>query len=86
MMAWWMIGPSQVKLSIGDEMKMKGTNKNGRTFASTAATNSREKWRCCAEECTNSYGDGRMINDVWNDNFLSWGIMPECFGQLGSCV
>jgi hypothetical protein len=27
MMAWWMIGPSQVKLSIGDEMKMKGTNK-----------------------------------------------------------
>jgi hypothetical protein len=27
MMAWRMIGPSQVKLSIGDEMKMKGTNK-----------------------------------------------------------
>ena len=27
MMAWWMIGPSQAKLSIGDEMKMKGTNK-----------------------------------------------------------
>ena len=27
MMAWWMIGPSQVKLSIGDEMKMNGTNK-----------------------------------------------------------
>jgi len=26
-MAWWMIGPSQAKLSIGDEMKMKGTNK-----------------------------------------------------------
>ena len=27
MMAWWMIGPSQVKFSIGDEMKMNGTNK-----------------------------------------------------------
>ena len=27
MMAWWMIGLSQVKLSIGDEMKMNGTNK-----------------------------------------------------------
>ena len=26
MMAWWMIGLSQVKLSIGDEMKMNGTN------------------------------------------------------------
>ena len=27
MMAWWMIGPSQAKLSIGDETKMNGTNK-----------------------------------------------------------
>ncbi len=26
MMAWWMIGLSQVKLSFGNEMKMNGTN------------------------------------------------------------
>jgi len=74
MMAWWMIGPSQVKLSIGDEMKMNRTNqKNGRTSASTAATNTRAKWRCCAEGCASGYGDGGMALMLGIIKIPSWG-------------
>ena len=85
MMAWRMIGPSQVKLSIGDEMKMKCTYKKMDAPASTAATNAGAKWRCCAEGCANGYGDGRMTEMFGMINFPSWGIMPEhCWGIVDS--
>ena len=82
-MVWWTIGPSQVKLSMGDEMKMKCTNKKMDVPASTAATNSGAKWRCCAEGCANGYGDGRMTELFRMISVM--GIMPEhCLGIVGA--
>ena len=67
-------------------MKIKGTNKNGRTFASTAATNSRAKWRSCAEGCANGYGSGMMTLMFGMINFPSRGIMlVRCWAILALC-
>jgi len=84
---WWTIGPSQVKLSIGDEMKMKCTNKKMDVPASTAAMNSGAKWRCCAEGCANGYGDGRMTELFRMINFPSWGSCRSIvWASLALCV